>query len=566
MSTYQPWLQPPPPPANGPYGYSPYPYGGFDPNANNRKGNGPDTSQMGYAPSGNEADVNPNASMEDIYAANRDTINTTGNGLEQEGGNQLNYYGGQAVADQTAQNQALNQLQQTPGYTAPIASQINQDYSQFNSTPAQFAAIQGDPNAPVATSNVGVANEQNAEAQYGQNLSSQINQTEGWQGDAATQYGAGVNGAASGLSTGLNSAQGKFAPLDTAVNNSQLGFDPNNTEKQLSDSDVNDLVTSAGTTVGNQFGTAEDTLERQAAAQGNTSPAAQAALRQNLITQEAATAGDTMTNARIAANQAQATRAQSIEQQREGAVDTQTGLQATAATTEEAAAQAAAGQAGQSNIAAQESIGANTQNTANNVSNQALTAANNYGQFDVGQQNTQTGQNYSAAQTAENEGSTRAAQTATMQNQQGVTAATDTATGAKTVGDATIAGQGAYRSGVAGQQSLNQQGAATGQNTQTAAYGTATTGANTAAAGQGNFEVGKPSFGDSLGKGIAGAVAGLFADGGTAEYDGQLAKIAERGEPEMVIPAGGNNAIQMEGVYGSSRKKRNADDELRMAA
>lgn len=545
MSTYQPWLQPPPQPPNGVYGYNQYPYGGFDPNAGTpvidpvtglpkvdpvtgqpvMSGNGPDTSQAkGFTPTGNEAVVDPNAPMENIYAANRDTINTTGNQLGQEAGNQLNYYGKLQEGFQGAQNKALNDLQQTPGY---------------NDT--ETASITGNPNAPVDTVNRGVSAEQGATDDYGKNLGAQLSQTEGWQGDAAGRYASGVGGASSGLSSGLNDAQSKFKPLDAAVNNSELGFDPNATEKQMTDGDVQNLVTSAGTTVGHQFQTAEDTLQRQAAAQGNTSPAAQAALRQQLVTQEGATAGDTMTNAQIAAKNAQFGRAQGIEAQREGAVQAQTGLKATAATTEEAAAQAAAGLAGQSNIAAQEAIGKNTQDTANTVSGQALNTANTYGQFNVGQQNTQTGQKAQAVTTADAAAAGRA----------------------KSIADQRITGQGNYRTGVQGQQTMAQQGGQSATQQQGNIYGTQTAGSNAAANSQSGFEVSKASLGDKLGS----SLATLFADGGTADHDGQIAKVAESGPEAIMPPPGSTNAVQMEGVrYGSSRKRREDDDELRMAA
>lgn len=566
---YQPWLPAAPNPSNGIYGYSALPYGAWDPNANNGQGNGPDTSQLGFAPSGNEADVDPNASMEKIYAANRDTINTTGNAIGQQAGNALNYYGGVQQNYQTAQNNALNQLQQTPGFNPGEAGQINVDYSQYNTTPGQYSAIAGDPNAPVQTLNNGVNTENTSTQQYGQNLGAQLGQAEQWSKGAADQFATGVGGAASGLGSGLQSAQSKFAPLDTAVNNPALGFDPNGTEKQLTDSDVNDLVTSAGTTVGNQFGTAEDTLRRQAAAQGNTSPAAEAALRQQLVTQEAATAGDTMTNARIAALQAQYGRAQGIEGQREAATQAQTGFQATAATTEEAAAQAAAAQAGQANIGAQEAIGSNSQNVANNAGQQNINAANTYGQFNVGQQNTQTGQQYGAQSTAEQLGAQRAQTSAQMQNQQGVTAAQDTSQGAQTVGNARIAGQGNYRTGVQGQQQLAQSGAQGAQQTQLGAYGTQTSGANTAASGQAGFEVNKPSFGDSLAKDTAGSIANLFENGGMADED-MIAKVGERG-PEMVVPASGDvNATMLEGVrggrYGGPKNRRKEEIQFGVAA
>ncbi len=279
-------------PTVGPYGAPSQtsPYGGFSPT---------NTSQAsGFTPGGNEAVVDPNAPMENIYAANRDTINTTGNTIGQEAGNQVNYYGGLTADEQAAQNQALNELKATPGYTAE-----------------QAAAITGNPNAPVSE-----------------------------------------------LRSGLNEAYGAFDPLNTAVNNPNL---------QVSDQDVNDITTAAGTTVGNQFKTAEDTLRQQAAAQGNTSPAALAAMRQQLVTQEAASAGDEMTKAQIAARQYQL-----------GALQQQTGLQATAATTEEAAKQAGANTAGAAGINAE-----NTQSgRAATEANQAIQGASNYRSGLAGQQ------------------------------------------------------------------------------------------------------------------------------------------------------------------------------------
>ncbi len=365
------------PPAGSPYGYSSTsPYGGFDPNANSGAGNGVDTSQMNYAPSGNEAVVDPNTAMENIYAANRDTINTTGNTIGQEAGNELKYYGGLTADEQAAQNAALNKLQTTPGY---------------NST--QAAAITGNPYA----------------------------------------------------------AESAFDPLNAAVNNSRLG---------VSDQDVNNITTAAGTTVGNQFGTAEDTLRQQAAAQGNTSPAAQAAMRQQLVTQEAATAGDEMTKANIAAKQYQL-----------GALQQQTGFQATAATTEEAAKQAA------ENAASQRAQG---------IANQD------------------------------------------------------------------IAGQSAYRSGLAGQQQNAQQGGESALTTQNQTYGTQTSGGNAAASGQAGFEVGKASLGDAAGK----QLVTLFEKGGVADEDGTIAKVAEHG-PEMIVNRG---------RYKSNRQAEDEDGMFKVAA
>lgn len=501
-------------------------------------------------------DVNPNASMEDIFSANRNQISEEGNQIGQEAGNELNYYQPLQQQYTSAENAALNNLAQTPGYTPGEAGQINVDYSQYDTTPGQYAAITGDPNAPVSAVTSGTANEGAMLNQYQANLGGELAQYSGYLGGATDAYGAGVGGAASGLEIGLEGAQGKFSGLDTAVSNPALGFDPNSTEKQMTNQDVQNLVTSAGTTVGNQFQAAKDQLEQRAAAQGNTSPEALAAEEMALTTQGAATAGDAMTNAQIAANNAQYQRAAGIEQQREGATQTQAGLEATAATTEEAAAQAAAGQAGQANIGAQENIGAQQIGAANAIGQENVNAANTYGQYSTGEENTMTNQLYPAEATAEQLASQRAAQNAQMQYGEGTGSAQLTSGGAQTVGNARQAGLASYRSGVAGQQQGAQQGGESALQAQEGAYGTQTQGVNQAAGSQAGFEVGKPSLGDSLAKTALGSLvsgftggalsaaqqgSGMFGDGGVA-YHSQIAKLGEKG-PELVREPQGDTLV-----------------------
>jgi hypothetical protein len=530
------------------YGYNGW--GGFSPYA----GSGNSSQDWGTAIGQAGQYVNPDAPMENIFAANRNQISTTGNQIGQQAGKQLNYYGPLQQIYQGAQGQALNDLQKTPGFTPGEASQINTDYSRFNTGEDLYGKMAGDPNAPVNAVNEGIQNEGAMLNQYQEGLGSQLDAYSGNLGSAVDQFGnstqealnfAGgdVGSAVGGLRSGLSDAQQKFSNLDAAVNNPALGFDPNGTEKQMTDADVQDLVTSAGTSTGNQFRTAEDTLERQAAAQGNTSPAALAAMRERLATQEGATAGDAMTNARIAALQAQYQRASGIEGQREGAVGTQTGFQANAAAREEAAAQEAAALAGTSDIAARQRLGeagigvaqaagAQRINAADKMGAANLNAVNQYGQFSVGQENTMTGQQYGAQANAEQLATQRAAQEAKTRYEQGVGSQQATSQGAKTVGDARIAGEGAYRSGVAQQQGMAQQGGQAAQQTQLGAYGTQTSGINQAASSQGNFEVGKPSLGDQLGK----SLAGLFEKGGVA-FEPTLAVVGEHG-PEYVGPVG----------------------------
>lgn len=546
-------------------GFSPY-YGGTDTSSQN----------WGTAIGANGQDVNPNASMEDVFSANRNQISNTGNLIGQEAGNQLNYYGPLQQQYTSAENAALNQLQQTPGYTSQEAGQINTDYSQFNTSPDQWGAIN-------STVNNGVNNEGTTLNQYQSGLGGTLNNYGSQLGGATSAYQGGltggvntlasdiggaeganstaVNGATSGLASGLNSAQSKFAPLDTAVNNPALGFDPNSTEKQMTDQDVNDITTAAGTTVGNQFQSQQDSIARAAAAQGNTSPEALAAMERDLTTQGAATAGDAMTSARINALQAQYQRAAGIEQQREGAVQTQTGLQATAATTEEAAAQAAAGQAGQANIGAQQFLsnegftGAQTVgeagleaaqmggqagiNTANTMGQANIGALNSYYPAAVNEQNTMTGQQYSAGVNQAN-----------TQYAQGTGSAQLTSAGAQATGNARMQGQSAYRSGVAGQQGMAQQGGQAAQQAQLGAYGTQTSGLTGNASAQGSFETNKASLGDTAAK----QVTNLWAKGGVAT-EPTIAKIAEHG-PEMVVElpqSGGKMAPYKSSRYRSKQ-------------
>lgn len=447
------WLPTPDPSTLNPYGVYGYNgFGGYSPYSGGVQNS---SQNWGTAVGQGGVDVNPDASMEDIFSSNRNLINTLGNTIGQTAGNQLNYYGPLQVQNQLAQNSALNQLLAQPGYNAQQAGVIGQDYSRFNTSPdalqgqyltgQEQAGIYGDPYSAAQNLQGGLGAEGAFLNQYQSNLGGQLGNLDQWLGAASGQFGqsmaqgaqdfaSGVGGAAAGqlsgvrgaeaamggryqgalsgmqsgvnsalgnygsnisgaigqygsdisgalgqygrnlqnqlsgmtsgvrggvsdLGTGLQDAQGKFGALDKAVQDPSLQFDPSGTEKQLTDADVQEMRTAAGVSAGNQFRTAEDTLERQAAQAGNTSPLALAAARERLATQQAATAGDVENQAEIAAKQAQYERAAGIESQRFGTAATRQGMQATAATTEEAAAQAAAGLYGQSEIGAEMGLG-----------------------------------------------------------------------------------------------------------------------------------------------------------------------------------------------------------------
>jgi hypothetical protein len=514
--------------------------------------------------------ADPNAPMQNRYTQNANIINSLGSQINDESQYQMGYYGSLTPQYQSQMDQQLAQLNQTPGYNADEASKIGVDYSQFNTTPGEYSAMAGDPQAAQQKAEQGTAGEGAMLNQYQANLGGEVGNyqtgvggaTAGnatGVGGAAADYRAGVGGAVSGLKTGLEGAQ-DFSKLNAAVGSAGLNFDPNSTEKQLSDSDVQEMKTAAGTRIGNQYQSAEDTLQRQAAEAGNTSPMALAAARARLMTQEASDQGDAEVNADIAAKQAQFGRAQGIEQQRLGSEQTKSGLQATAGTTEEAAAQAAAGLAGTSGISAAENVGQAGLTAAQNIGaaniqsakdegTAGINAANQYGQTSIATESDIGKTNAAAAAAADAAATARATQAATMRYGQGTGSAAATSQGQQTLGGARMAGQTAERSGLAGQEQFSQTGGQQAAQNQLGAYGTQTSGLNSAASSQGSFINGKPSLGDSLASGFAKSVTGLLGPPGAAKGDiitePQIRKIGESG-PEMVIPLGGRYKKKMQ--------------------
>jgi hypothetical protein len=508
-----------------------------------------------------ETNPNPEAPMQNRYVQNQNLINAQGTELNNEAIDAEGYYGGLTPGYQEATDTALSDLNDTPGYTGDEADRIGLDYSQFNSSPDELAAIRGNPDTAWKVMNNGIAGEGAMLNQYQGNLGGQVGNyakdvggaTDAYGNDlggAVGRYGGGVTDAVGDLRSGLDKSQ-NFSKLDAAVNRPDLAFDPNATEKQLSDADVQEMKTSAGTRVGNQYRNAEDTLERQAAEAGNTSPLALAAARARLQTQESADQGDAETNADIAAKQAQFGRAQGIEAQREGAVQTQAGMQATAGTTEEGAAQAAAGLAGTTGVQAAKDIGATgvgaaqdfghtRVQSAKDVGAQGIDAAHRYGQFSTTTQGDIANKGYTAANAADTNASNRAAATTGIRYGQGTNSAQLTSGGAQTTGNARMAGKQAYRSGLQGQEQFAQTGGNQAHTQQNQTYATQTNGLNGSAAAQGNFINGKASFGDSLASGFAKNLTGLlgFGGGGAAKGDvithPEIRTIGEAG-PELVI-------------------------------
>lgn len=441
------------------------PYGSVNnPSLNNTSTTNPIYGNVGAAPGGQAGrfattsagtnlptlDTDPDQPIHNMFFQDQALETGQNQQIYNEAQNQLGYYGPIQQQAQQDQNEALSQLKQTPGYTG-----------------AEQTAIAGDPNAVRDVTTQGIAKEQ-----------AQLD-----------QYGTNVNKGLDTLNSGLSDAQGKFSKLDSAVNDPSLAFDPNGTEKQVSDADVQEMKNAAGTRVGNQYRSAEDTLMRQAAAAGNTNPLAVEAARARLLTQSAADQGDAEVNADIAARQAQQQQATSIEQQRQQAANTRTGYKAGAATTEQSQAQSAAGLAG----------------------TQAVQAQENIGQTGLGQTNTQTQQGATAAQTADQATSQRAADAAQTR----------------------ITGQGNYRTGVAQQQGLAQQGGQTAVQQQQNAANTTANSLNTSTANRANYE--NKTQASSIPNMALDTVKSIFKTGGIVT-EPTVGVIAENG-PEWVGPA-----------------------------
>lgn len=533
-----------------------------------------------------------------MLAENRMSIQGQGQAINQEAIDAINRYGSLEEAYRQTGDQKFAELAKQPGYSPEEQAKIAQDYSQYRTGDAALrdrflnggeqAGVRGNPDDSRNVMNQGVDAEGKQLNSFGENLGDQVGKLESGEGAQMGKYEenvgrqagkleanvgnelagekANVGGQLNKLDTGLSAAQGKFGKLDEAVNDPSLQFDPNQTEKQMTDTDVQDEINAAARSVGAKTQAEKDDIDRRAAAQGNSSPAAIAAMRARQDLQGGVQAEDAQTNARIAAKQAQYERASGIEGQREGAAKTRTGFKAGAATTEEDAAQRAAALSGTTGVnagltlghegvAAGENVGAQTigaaedvgkasVGVAQDVGHASIGAAEDYGHTAVNEASDAANKQYQAANMAEQNrqareqwlAQNRQATTSDVQNTgytQGMTTAGANATGAKTVGDARMSGEAAYRAYIAAQQAAAQQGGQQARNTQVAGYGVQTPGINQAAGAQvQNMATGTSPL--SWITGVAGAASSFFEDGGVVT-EPTIGVIAEK-QPEMVVP------------------------------
>lgn len=105
-----------------------------------------------------------------------------------------------------------------------------------------------------------------------------------------------------------------------AIDPTKLGVSEGFSSKYLlSPESQQAMVNQAAQTVGSRFATLQDDAARRAAASGNTSPEAVAAIKERLNAGEAGTAGDVMANARLNAANEAALREMNLEQMRQQA-------------------------------------------------------------------------------------------------------------------------------------------------------------------------------------------------------------------------------------------------------
>ncbi len=420
-----------------------------------------------------------------------------GNGLQTQFGNEYLNQGNIQGGYRGQADTAYGDLATNPGYSATdrlaIQGNPNAGFQYYN--PSE---LQGDTS--------GYAQGLNDAAQRGQQYlqAAPTNQTN-WQGGINRNLEQSGTEAVGGLQSGLNTAvSGYGTNLDEAVDPSKLTVGDQLNGYELSPEEAQNIRNVAAQTTAGQYGKMSEQALLDANAQGNTSPAALAAIRENIGRQGAIDAGNAASTAELSANQAAANRQLSKTQTNLGANQTLAQLQAQNATNLEGAQSNAANQIyGAKQGTAANQAATETQANESIAANQGAAA------------NAQANLGYNAAQTG---GAQKiATDTGLQQTGQGLATGADTAASnrATTTANQTKSDQGAYRNYLTGEQGAAQTGQATAGGQQLSAYGGTTSaygaqqGAiNNANAAAGNVAVGANSSSQNL-------QGSFLADGGT---------------------------------------------------
>jgi hypothetical protein len=278
-----------------------------------------------------------------------------------------------------------------------------------------------------------------------------------------------------------------------------------------------------------QYQKMSDEVERRAAAQGNSSPAAIAAIKQQMARQGAIDAGDAMSSAELNVNNVAAQRQKDLEGMRLGANQDLSTRQTGAATTRYGAASGAAKGLADMEAQGTEHAAGTQLSAAGKSADLGYDAANAGGQAQI-----------DAAKTS---GTQRlGVDAANQQTGQGLaTNADNTASSrAGTVAGQRIAGQDKVRGYLTGQQGAAQQGGQTASGQQIQSQGNTASAVNTATgtgAQAATAKDGKPGIGSQIlgaAGGVAGGLAMAFEDGGVVDQPTN-AVLGENG-PEAVVP------------------------------
>lgn len=499
------------------------------------------------------------------YTNNRNTEQNQGDMFGEYFGGEASRRNGLENAALLKSNQLYSGLEQNPGYTqdeidAQLGNRadggndyrdlLNTDYQSNYLTPDEQSNIRGNPYDPMS---------QLHPEELSGNNNTAFNASQGYIQGGRDQ----LNGNYANTSAGLNDAITPDLGMDSGYSGSISNIE-NVTDKRLqgaagnpgldmsgeygrqagmSDQEVADTAAMGGQAAGARSRAAIQDLERQAAADGNSSPLAVAAMRSQFEDQNAVAGADATVNAQLAARNQQRDAATGVEGTRLGAERYKTGAQIQAADS-----------MGNLATAAETNREKMRMSGAQDISNRKLGVASQLGQIgrenamyttdaDLkneadwaarGQQGTEFNQNtaYNASRNAEQQQADRAAGIAT--NRQGTSQANQgnqfnrgyqvnaTLSGAnKGIADARRSGQQEARGYYTGQQQY--QGGMGQQQNQNMLQNRQQTQAGRQAATNGSaaWELGNKNFGftsnlmRNLGSGIgSGAAKGMFAGGG----------------------------------------------------
>ena len=250
------------------------------------------------------------------------------------------------LSDYWAMQAANSYGDMTPGYTQDEMGNIVREgemrdaittpgqYDQMYLNPGEQAGMMGDVD-PYRTVNAqglwdltttGNTELQRATGEFGQGINTAVGQHAGLYEGAAdpsklalsstyapqveADLGAGAGNVRDVLGTGASAIRSTIDPNKLSLSEGFAGGYALTPEMQQ------EMVNQAGRTVGSRFATLRDEAERRAMQQGNTSPMAVAAIAERLNAQEAGTAGDTMSRARLEADTERANRLKTTEQMR----------------------------------------------------------------------------------------------------------------------------------------------------------------------------------------------------------------------------------------------------------